>query len=67
MDSGWVNKTIAVLEAFKMEEESSSEGVIVQRRRRESKYCDHCKQFISKRVSKSTFYSTVLILPLSRT
>ena len=50
-------------ESFKMEEESSScscsdeensrmEGTIVKRRRRESKFCDHCKQF----VSKSTFY-----------
>ena len=53
----------AFLESFKMEEESSScscsdeensrmEGAIVKRRRRESKFCDHCKQF----VSKSTFY-----------
>ena len=28
------------------------EDVIVKRRRRDSRFCDHCKQF----VSKSTFY-----------
>lgn len=32
--------------------ERQIEDVIVKRRRRDSKFCDHCKQF----VSKSTFY-----------
>lgn len=50
----------SVLETYKMEGESNSseeterwiEGEIVKKRRRESKFCDHCNQF----VSKSTFY-----------
>lgn len=34
------------------ENEHQMDGTTVKRRRRDSKFCDHCKQF----VSKSTFY-----------